>query len=263
MIRQKQPQARHNRRKADSTSIRKGISRLPLKSLHYAISYLMLDPCSAKARSGTSEARRLATIARHKAAIESILSDASDSHTKEAIHSKITSAANSYVGFFYSIDEAARKAFIDRADKSTMSDRIPKKNNLILIPAIMASRGERRSRAMAQLLRWLYSAPLVFLQKSSKTAMHIELLQQSIGLKDIADSSMKRLSLTMNQLDSAIERIMGGGFRFEEDSMLADIAVNEIVAISEAERLSIADFISEKLYASELYGDKAVRMIRK
>ncbi len=262
-MRQKQPQMKRNAHKTDAVSIRKRLGMLPLKSIMYAISYLMADPCSARVKKGTTAARRMATIGRHRDALQVVLSNMQGPVKLEEVRSRIASAVNSYVGFFYSIDDQSRMAFIERADRNRMSDRIPKGNNLILIPAIMARNGEKRSRAIAQLSRWLYASPLIFLKKSSKAAMHIELLQQSIGLKDIADSSMKRLSLSMNQLDSAIERIMQGGFRLEEDGMIADLTVNEIVAISEAERLSIADFISEKLHDSELCEDKAVRMIRK
>ncbi len=262
-MRQKQPKLKRNARKTDAASIRKRLIMLPLKSLLYAISYLMSDPCSEGVKKGTTAARRIATIRRHREILHSMLTNQQGPDGLKEVRSRIASAVNSYVGFFYSIDDPARIAFIERADRHKMSDRIPKAKNLIIIPAIMACAKEKRGKAMAHLSRWLYASPLAFLRKSSKAAMHIELLQQSIGLKDIGESSMKRLSLSMNQLDSAIERIMQGGFRIEEDSMLTELAVNEIVAISEAERLSIADFISEKLHDDELSGENAARMIRK
>ncbi len=245
--------------------MRKGANMLPVKSMLYAISHAMADPSiKAEARSANTR-KRISGLAKHLSMLYLLASDyGSDEQTRPSgLFSAITSAAHSYVSLFYTINGANRSAYIERHSNGSAGRRVKPENNLLLMPAIMAERGERRSQVYSTIVRSLHAMPVRFLYEKSRAAMKIEILQQGMGLKGAGEPALSRLSLSMAEVESLIMRIGNGVINPEGDEMVKELFVNEIVAVSESEDMGLAEFVSEKLSNGSVSFKIGKRLIRK
>ena len=236
-----------------------------MKGLIYAISHAISDPSvKADAKAGNS-GRRVNGLSKHFSRLYLLASgyDCKGGTDLSEMLGTITATARSYVNLFYSIRQSNRSAYIERHANGAVGRGVPPESNLLIMPAMMANGGVRRSVAYSAVIHGLYSMPARFLYEKSNVAMKVELLQQGMGIKGTKDTALSRLSLSMNQMQSLIERISGGEINPEADEMVKELFVNEIVAISESEDMSLAEFINDKLSNGSISFRTALRMVRK
>ena len=255
--------SRHNAFKADPVQIRRRANLLPIKGMLYAISHAIADQSvKSDAKSGSSR-RRINGISKHFSKLHFLASGYDDDISPSEMLAILTSASRSYVNLFYSMKGSNRSSYIARHSNSPAGRSVSPERNLLLIPAIMASRRERRSLAYSTIIKGLYSMPARFLYNRAAAAMKLEAMQQGLGLKGAKDSALSRLSLSMSQMESMISRMLAGGANPESDEMIKELFVNEVVAISESEDMGLAEFISDKLSNGNISFRTALRMVRK
>ncbi len=180
----------------------------------------------------------------------------------DEFYAAIKAATFAYVDVFYHLDNHQRDSFITSCS-GHHGKKIAHEQNLLLIPAIMASRGESKADVTNYLSCAMYRVPFRVLFHSSKAAMHIELLQQAMGLKSSPDSHLKRFSTTLANMEKCMNQIEEGKVNPEIDEVLKQEFVDEAVYISQNTDMKIADFISEKIMPSAFTDRLARRIIRR
>ena len=236
---------------------------LPVKGLLYAISHAIGDPEVKAASRDDAARRRVNGLSRQMPRLYLLASGYNDDKDDPSeLLGTITSATRSYVNLFYAMQRRHRQAYIER-HYDGIGRRVKPESNLLLMPAIMAQDGERRSQAYSTIINGLYSMPARFLYTKSKAALKVELLQQGMGLKGAKDSALSRLSLSMERIQAQIDRIASGEINPENDEMVKELFVKEVVAVSEAEDMSIAEFVSDRLSNGSISFRTALRMVRK
>ncbi|MCL4379131.1 MAG: hypothetical protein M1160_03010 [Candidatus Marsarchaeota archaeon] len=249
--------------RADPARIRRLANMLPIKGLLYAISHAIGDPEVKAASRDDATKRRVSGLSKHMPKLYLLASGYNDERDDPSeLLSTITSATRSYVNLFYAMQGHHRLAYIERHSKS-IGRRVKPESNLLMMPAIMAQNRERRSQAYSSIIKGLYSMPARFLYTKSNAALKVELLQQGMGLKGAKDSALSRLSFSMGQIQALIGRIANGDINPENDEMAKALFVNEIVAVSEAEGMSMAEFLSDRLSNGSISFRTALRMVRK
>ncbi|HUC38560.1 MAG TPA: hypothetical protein VL944_00325 [Candidatus Acidoferrum sp.] len=251
--------------KANSKEIHARVNLLPLKSMIYAFSHVMADQNVRSSMSHGLSRKRMASIARHRTTLEKMTLYLNNSSEMDPNHlyGTISSAAHSYVGLFYTMNPISRDAYIEKHSNNGISKRIKPENNLLIMPAIMASQRERRSKAYSIIVRNLHAMPLKFLYTKSKAAMRLELLQQAIGVKRAGESALTGFSASMRNIEALIEGINNGEINPQGDERAKELFINHIIDISETEGMGLSEFICDKLATSNVSFKIARRMIRK
>ncbi len=248
-----------------SLEIRSRANALPVKSLIYAITHAVSDPSIEDDAKNDGISRRVQLLSRHLNNLTRIadLLNRSGTIRPEALYGTISSAATSYVNLFYAMRHSTRSSFIARCYTGSACKRIKPENNLLVMPAVMATRKEKRNKVSDNIIGSLYSMPLRFVYKHSKAAMHVELLQKAIAVKSISDSTLRRFSSSLKKIDALIGAIENGAVDPTNDELLKELFIDEIVEFSNSEDLTLADFLSEKLLTNSVNFRIARRIIRK
>jgi hypothetical protein len=93
--------------------------------------------------------------------------------------------------------------------------------------------------------------------------VHIELLQQAMGIKDAPDGPIKRFSNALASMDNLMQRIEAGDLNPEIDEEAKGKFVDEAVLLSQSTDMKVADFISEKIMPNAFTDRLAKKIIRK
>ncbi|MFI5412488.1 MAG: hypothetical protein ACHQX1_01200 [Candidatus Micrarchaeales archaeon] len=246
-----------------SLAIRCGANLLPVKGLLYAMAHAKSSRhVTGSSKSGAAETqRKLAKYMKELATLATDLQSMKEVSGSE-LYRHIRLATISYVDLFYSLEGKERDLYLTSC-VGHHGKKIENENNLLLIPAIMASRGEPKSHVTSFLVNNIYKIPFRVLYHSSKAAIHIELLQQAMGLKNAPDSIMKRFSETLTGVESIMQSIEEGEIKPEEDEVMKQDFVEEAVTLSQSTDMKIADFISEKIMPNAFTDRMAKKIIRK
>ncbi len=247
-----------------SLAIKCGANLLPVKGLLYAMAYAKASGHIVHStKPGADEAlRKMSKQMRELALLASDLQKMKATSGSE-LYKNIKLATISYVDLFYSLNSKDRDLYISSCGPGRSRKKIMDEQNLLLIPAIMASRGEPKAKVTAFLIGGVYKIPFRVLYHSSKAAMHIELLQQAMGLKGTPEAPVKRFSDVLEKINETMENIEEGDLRPEADENLKEKFVGEAVLLSQSTNMKIADFISEKIMPNAFTERLAAKVIRK
>lgn len=246
-----------------SLAIRCGANLLPLKGLIYAIAHARASRHVVHTRKENAQIalRRMAKYMSVLTAMANDLQKMKEVDGKD-LYEALRAAVLAYVDMFYQMEEEQRNSFLTSCS-SHQGRKITHEQNLLLIPAIMASRGEPKHAVAAYLTNALYKVPFRVLYHSSKAAMHIELLQQAMGLKSAPEQLVKRFSASLANVEKCMIMIDNGKIEPEIDEVLKQEFVDEAVHFSQATDMKIADFISEKVMPNAFTDRLAKRIVRR
>ncbi len=244
-------------------AIRCGANLLPVKGLLYAMAHAK----SSRHVAGSSKHGSAAAVRKLSAQMKELSEFATAlqrmrQFSGSELYKNIKLATVSYVDLFYALDTKDRDAFL-ASYAGSHGKKIAHEQNLLLIPAIMASRGEPKSQVTSFLIGAIYKIPFRVLYHSSKAAVHIELLQQAMGIKDTPDGPVKRFSDALARMDKVMSSIEEGELRPEVDEDFKEKFVDEAVLLSQSTSMNIADFISEKVMPHAFTDRLARRVIRR
>ena len=180
-----------------------------------------------------------------------------------AFHRQLRLATIAYVNVFYSMDNAKRDSYLESC-VGHHTKKIANEQNLLLIPAIMASRGEPKNDVIQFLTNNIYKIPFRVLYHSSKAAVHIELLEQAMGIKAAPEEEqMRSFSETLGRLDRRMQEIADGTVKPEQDEVLKQEFIEEAIDLSQTSEMRVAEFMSEKIMPNAFTERIAKRMVRK
>jgi len=255
--------SRDNRFKRLSTAIKCGANLLPILSVLYSIqhakksSYILetSNPIvKMNLQDMTEKMNTLKILAKKLQKMEDVGED--------ELYKNIYDATSSYVNLFYNMSEDAINNYLINSE-GHISKNINRENNLLLIPAIMAARGEPASDVIDFITYNIYKVPFKVLYHSSKAALHIELLEQSIGVKTIPVQIINNLNLLLEQLEKRTKEIENGNIKPEEDRILKEKFIDSITKVSYTTDINIAEFIVEKIMPTAFIERLARQIIRK
>ncbi len=240
-----------------------GANLLPVKGLIYAMSHARASRyvSSSQGKQAQANMKRLSKNLKELSLTATDLQKLQEV-SGTALHRLIKNSTSSYIDMFYDLEPKERELYL--ASSGATRKKIANERNLLILPAMMASRGEPKAEVVHHLVNAVYKIPYHVLYHSSKAAIHTELLQQAIGFKSAPDEAvMGKFSDVLNRMDSRMKEIELGGIKPEHDESLKQEFVTEAVMLSQATDMHIADFMSEKIMPNAFTDRMARRIIRK
>ena len=244
-------------------AIKCGANLLPIKGLLYAMAHAK----ASRHVTGASKEKARIALRRLSKQMKALMMLADDLQklkeiSGEELYREIKRATELYVDLFYSLEEHERDSYLSSCSGHN-SKKIANEQNLLLIPAIMASRNEDQEQLSNFLSSNIYKIPFRVLYHASKAAIHIELLEQAMGIKNAPEAMVKGFSNALGNMVKCIESIEQGNIRPELDEAFKYDFIEEAVVLSQSTDMKIADFISEKVMPSAFSERMAKRIIRK
>ncbi len=244
------------------TTIRCGANLLPVKGLIYALLHAKANEHIKRTKDPRARAG-IQRLSRHIGELNKMSDDLQ--HMKDVdpmiLYRSIKLAIAAYVNLFYNLTENERNNYLERCDGHTLK-RIDREQNLLLLPAIMAERGEPKPSVAAFLVNNIYRIPFRVLYHASKASMHIELLEQAMGIKSAPAGLMKQFSDTLHEICDRMEDISDGVVDPQADEELKQRFIEEAVKLSDTADMRIADFITEKIMPNAFSEKVARKMVR-
>ncbi len=234
---------------------------LPFQSLIYAISYARLSARAPKGSRATScrqkllvhlnTLRVLAKLLQSSVEIDSTLS-----------YMNMKSAVSNYVSLFYAMDGKERRGYIDMASAHVV-DGIRPENNLLLVPALMASSGKPKHSAITGIEIALYKKPFRLLYDASTAALQVMRLRQRIALEHSSEECTAEFSGSLTKLDSRIKSIEYGIINPESDERAKRDFILDAIEFSTSHGAVALDAVAERLGTVSVRSDKMRRLVRK
>jgi hypothetical protein len=248
------------RSKGLSLEIRCKANRLPLKSMLYAISH---------ARAKLSKPKTNANLYVHKLAshtrdlgfkIDSL--NGSVDPNPDDNSDSIKSAVGLYVDLFYTISKEERKRYMEEFNEQK-NRKITNERNLLIIPALMAELNMPKEEISDGLFHQLYRMPFKVLHDSSKSALHIGILEQNMAIKSVPYETVEKFSASMSRLEQRIKQIEQGRINPQDDEDLKADFIEKAADFSKKTEINIIDLISERVGTQSAVLTRMHRLIRR
>ena len=217
-----------------SLEIRCRANVLPFKSMVYALSHAKLKLYRSRNSNASMYGHRLTSQLRDLSSnIDALRYAATPSAAQlppeqpspddpERNSRLINSSILTYVDLFYTINKEERKSYIESFNNQRKT-KIKKERNLLIIPALMAELNQPKEEVSTHLFNNLYSMPFKVLHESSKSALHIGILEQNMAIKSVPYETVERFSKSMSRLESRIKAIEKGSINpIEDEDIKAD-----------------------------------------
>lgn len=259
-----------------SLEIRCRANILPLKSLLYATAHARQNVCKPRNSNASLYAHKLTSQMRNLSYMINSLNfsgkppkqpqqqpepGANPENPKE--HSKgIESSVNTYVDLFYSVSKDERKTYMDSFNKRK-SSKIKPERNLLIIPALMAELKQPKEDVSKGLFYALYKMPFKILYDSSKSALHVALLEQNMAIKSVPYETVERFSKSMTRLETRMRSIEKGLVNPHEDEEVKADFIEKAIEFSRTTDINIADLIAEKVGTESAIHARLQRIMRK
>lgn len=263
------------RSKGLALEIRCKANILPLKAALYAIAHARQKACKPRNSNSTLYIPRLTSQMRELAA--SI--DAFNAHARQPMrlaqsepqvdpddpdmHSAgIESSMRTYVDFFYTINKAERKSYMESFG-SAKGARISADRNLLLIPALMAELGQPKEEVSRGLFYHLYRMPFKVLYDSSKSALHVGNLLNNMAIRSVEYDTIDNFSKSMSRLEARIKTIEKGNVKPQEDERIKADFIERAISFSKVTDINVIDVMTQRVGTESAIQARMQRMIRR
>lgn len=262
------------RSKGLSLEIRYKANILPMKSMVYALSHAKLKLCKSRNSNASLYAQRLTSQARDLSyMIDSLRSSVkpvqlpqprppSNPEDPDEHSNAINSAVSTYVDTFYMISKEERKNYIESFNLSKRQ-KIKAERNLLIIPALMAELNQPKDDVSSTLFCKLYNMPFKVLYESSKSALHIGILEQNMAIKSVPYEVIEKFSKSMSRLETRMKNIDKGAINPQEDEEIKADFIERASDFSKSTEINILDLISERVGTESAILTRMHRLIRR
>jgi hypothetical protein len=259
-----------------SLEIRCKANVLPLKSMLYAIAHARQTLYKPKNSNASLYAHKLTSQMRDLSSMINSLNFSarpSQSQLPPPIqpsnpenpdeHSRgIESAINTYVDLFYNIHKDERKSYIESFNQKKNS-KIKPERNLLIIPALMAELKMPKEDVSKGLFYSLYKMPFKMLYDSSKSALHVALLEQNMAIRTVPYDTVEKFSKSMSKLDARIKSVEKGEIKPQEDEDLKIDFIDKAIEFSKTTEINIIDLIAERVGTESAMNTRMHRIMRR
>jgi hypothetical protein len=259
-----------------SLEIRCRANVLPLKSLMYAIAHARKNVCKPKSNA-SMYTHKLASQMRDLGNMINSLNasamakqqkpplpppelpgpDSPDNHS-----SSIESSINAYVDLFYAVTREERKSYMNLFNTGKKT-KIKPERNLLIIPALMAELKQPKEEVAKGLFYSLYKMPFKVLFDSSKSALHVALLEQNMAIRSVPFDTIENFSLSMGKLEGKMKAIQKGDIKPQEDEEIKADFIEKAVEFSKATEINIVDLIAERVGTEAATQTRMHRIMRR
>ncbi len=249
------------RGKGLSLEIRCKANILPLKSLLYVIAHANKYVVKPKNSNASLYVHRLTAQMREIGAMANTLNGSGDINPDD--HSSgIESAINAYVNLFYTATKDERKSYIESFNNGKKT-KIKPERNLLIVPALMAELNQSKEEVSKGLFYYLYKMPFKILYDSSKSALHVALLEQNMAIRTVPYDTMEKFSQSMSKLESRIKSVEKGNIMPQDDEDTKADFIEKAIEFSKVTEINIIDLISERVGTESAIRTRMHRIMRR
>jgi hypothetical protein len=234
---------------------------MPFQSMIYAISYVRLSAKTKKgSRASSYRQKLLAHLNTLKVLAKLLQSSIEVDSTLSYMNTK--SAVNNYVNLFYSMSNKERSGYIGAASARLLNGVKPE-NNLLLVPAMMASASKPKHTAISGIEIALYKKPFKLLYEASSSALQIMRFRQRTAIERSPEMATAEFSRSLAKLDSRIRAIEHGMINPESDESLKQEFIRSAIEFSASHGASALEVVSERLETRSVKSARMRKLIRK
>ena len=272
------PQRPKSRSRGIALEIRCRANVLPFKSLLYAIAHANKYVIKQRNSNASLYAHRLSTQMRDISSTVNSLRAATAISPSESLarggnqdspdmnpdsnSGRIRSAINTYVELFYNISKEERKSYIESFG-SGRKTKIKPERNLLIVPALMAELKLPKEEVSNGLFHSLYKMPFKVLYDSSKSALHVALLEQNMAIRTVPYDTVESFSKSMEKLESRMKEVDGGRVEPQEDEEIKADFIEKAMEFSKVTEINIIDLISERVGTEGAIRTRMHRLVRR
>ena len=249
------------RSRGRSLEIRCRANLLPFKSIKYALQHAKLKLHGTRKSNANLYVQKLQSKLKELDGTMDSFRDSVDIDPDR--HSgELKSALDLYVELFYCISREERRQYINSFNATRYGGIIPQRN-LLIIPALMAELNEPEQELSRALFCKLYCMPFKVLHESSKSALHVGILEQNMAIISVPYKNVERFSNSMSRLESRIKTIDEGSINPHEDEDLKADFIEKAAEFSNDTKIDIMDLISERVGTQSAMLSRMHRIIRR
>ncbi|MCL4411497.1 hypothetical protein M1329_00990 [Candidatus Marsarchaeota archaeon] len=253
------PKSRSNTVRARRVLFR--VNLLSIKSMLFAIDYALNEAPTMFAKEQERVERDKRRLARHMRALRTLADNhyasrhVSPTDSYRAIRTSITA----YVNLFYDANPSELDVYIAKCKASGPGKRLKPEQNMLLIPALMASAGKPKSAAISMLLSGVYKKPFKALYDSSKASLHMEFFKRSIAIANAPKASLESFSQTLDRMSALIKNIDGQDIRPEDDDASKEEFMEQLLKLNDETGIDTMSLLEEKLMPYESANRRVIR----
>lgn len=252
------------RSRSDTLRARRVLSRvnlLSIKSMLFAIDYALKAAPTVFVREKEKVERDKRRLARHAKALHTLADSHYASHHVDPSESyrAIRTGITAYVNLFYDANPSELDLYIAECKVSGPGKRLRPEQNMLLIPALMASKGKPKSSAIAMLLSGVYSKPFKALYDSSKASLHMEFFKRSIAIANAPSASLDSFSQTLDRMSALIKSIDAQDIHPEEDDTSKEEFMEQLLKLNDETGVDTLSLLEEKLMPYESVNRRVMR----
>ncbi len=237
------------------------VNLMPFQSMIYAISYARLGAKTKRgSRASSYRHKLLAHLNTLKVLAKLLQSSVEVDSTLSYMNTK--SAVNNYVNLFYSMTDNERSNYLGTASAHVLG-RVKPENNLLLVPAMMASAGRPKRTAISNIEISLYKNTYKLLYEASSSALQVMHFRQRTAIEHIPEAATAEFTKNLAKLDSRIRSIEHGRINPESDESLKRAFILSAIDFSVSHCSSALDTVSEKLETRSVKSARMRKLIRK
>ena len=250
------------KRRSVSKEIVSKLNILPIKSLLFAISFLL-----SKIDKAESEELQL-NVTKTKRSIKQITTTINklklgDEIDPQEFGNIIDSAVSSYINLYYSLDNNMRNAITkEYGHYMGKSESLGRDENILVLPLKMFKKRYTKNNAITLTRKGLYKKPFKYLSDAMEASRRVESMQMKIGLKPQSDFGISKIYGHIKMIEKRILDIERSIINPEIDERLKNEIIEELAGLSATHKIHTITYINSKLDEGSLSSSSASRMLR-
>ncbi len=250
--------------KSDTARARHVMSRvglLSIKSIIFSIRYAMNEAPSIFTKNQECMAKDMRRLSRRLTTLESM----AGKHYKDEkiepsrMYGVMKTSITAYVSIFYDANASELDMYIAKCKASGVGRKLRSEQNMLLIPAIMASKGRPKSAVISALLSGVYKKSFQALYDSSKASLHMEFFKRSLAITNATDQSLEGFSQTLDRMSLLLNGIDAYDIHPEEDDAKKEQFMEQLLKLNDETGVDALSLLEERLMPYEAVNKRIMR----
>ncbi len=255
------PTVKSRSSRARARRVMSRVNLLSIKSVILSIKYAMKEAPETFTRNRESMARDMRRLSKRLSTLESMAAvHYNDLGIEPArMYGVLKTSVTAYVNLFYDANASELDMYVAKCKASTMGKKLKPEQNMLLIPAMMASRGEPKSTAIGMLLAGVYKKPFKALYDSSRASLHMEFFKRSLAMANATDQSLESFSQTLDRMSTLLKSIDANDLHPAEDERRKEEFMEELLKLNDTTGVDTLSLLEEKLMPYETANKRVMR----
>lgn len=237
------------------------VNLLSIKSVMFAITYAMKETPSIFTKNKEVMARDMRRLSRRLATLSAM---AGQHYLDEKVeparmHGVLKTSITAYVSLFYDANPSELDMYMAKCKASGAGRKLKPDQNMLLIPAMMASKDQPKSAAVNMLLAGVYKKPFKALYDSSKASLHMEFFKRSLAIANTTNQSLESFSKTLDRMSLLLKGIDAYDIHPEEDDAKKEEFMEQLLKLNDETGVDTLGLLEEKLMPYESANKRVMR----